>query len=91
MNAQAEQMKIFVEELVAVVGGRSSGRAKRLSHQSSKKEKGSDRIPNVHVGKPLNAKTASKIYSNGGMNPRSGDGVMHNKLIPFDEEKLTDF
>jgi hypothetical protein len=76
---------------VTVVAGRSSGRANRTRHQSSKKEKGSDRIPNVRVGKPVNAKTASKINSNGSMNPRSGGSARHNKLISFDEEKLTNF
>jgi methyl-accepting chemotaxis protein len=91
MNAQANRMKGLVENLVTVVGGRSSGRAKRSDHESSKKGKGSDRISNVRLGKPVNAKTTSKINSNGGMNHSSGGNIRPSKLIPFDEEKLTDF
>ena len=91
MNAQANRMKGLVEDLVTVVGGRSSGRAKRSIFQSSKKEKGSDRISNAYLGKPVNAKTALKINGNGSMNHRSSGNIRPSKLIPFYEEKLTEF
>jgi len=91
MNSQAKRMKNLVEDLVTVVGARSSRRAKRFSHQSKKKEKYDDGLLDVHVGKPVNVKSASKINSNGSMHPRSGGSARPNKLIPFDEEKLMNF
>ncbi|MGO9371799.1 MAG: methyl-accepting chemotaxis protein [Syntrophobacteraceae bacterium] len=97
MNAQAHQMKGFIEDLVTLIGGAAAGTDTR--HKAHiKKNKGeivsgalqqrSMRTKGLFFTKPA-SKTTNR---NGSLKTASSStGATPNQLIPFDEEDLRDF
>jgi len=88
LNAQAEQMKVFVEDLVRVVGGSGSGNGSRTVHTAAISHAGNTRraAGPAHIALPAPAKKAV------------GKGVFKAKrettpeqVIPMNEGSFKDF
>jgi methyl-accepting chemotaxis protein len=93
MNAQAEMMKTFVDDLVKVVGGSENG-VKAESKKASPGKHGNDNpsIPAAPHKKAVIQKAAlppTKPGANG--SPRKSKGVNPNQVIPMDEPDFKEF
>ena len=94
LNAQAEQMKVFVEELVRVVGGNSdAGAAYAYGGSPKRKHRSSGQITGA-VNRPLLPTTGGR-----GKEPalaaegKDGRGKVVNprQIIPLEESEFKDF
>jgi methyl-accepting chemotaxis protein len=93
MNAQAEMMKTFVDDLVKVVGGSGNG-VKAESKKASPGKHGNDNpsipaAPHKKTGIQKAALPPTKPGANG--SPRKSKGVNPNQVIPMDEPDFKEF
>ncbi|MGA2404111.1 MAG: methyl-accepting chemotaxis protein, partial [Syntrophobacteraceae bacterium] len=96
MNAQAHHMKVFVEDLVTIVGGKTNGAARKtgIGRWTDREQKARDRQPGNTAqpdGMPVKiASRANKGNSSLKTASTSIDGKPQN-LIPFDDAEVGDF
>lgn len=81
MNAQAEQMKLSVNELMSLVGGGKKTSLKKHENRSYTSLDSSPRVTNVHYKGNLHEQTAVRKKSNN--RPQN--------FIPMDDENFSDF
>jgi methyl-accepting chemotaxis protein len=97
MNAQAEQMKGFVQDLVVLIGGATNGTVGGRKSQIRKNNGGmvgnEPQQRSMRTKRPVFTKPASKSTNgNGSLKPASsGTKATPDQLIPFDEEEMNDF
>ena len=97
MNAQAEQMKVFVEDLVTLVGGATAGTdtSHKARIKKNRREIVSDgqQYPSMRTKGLVFTKPASKTTNGNGSSKTalSSTGARPDQLIPFNEEDLRDF
>jgi methyl-accepting chemotaxis protein len=92
MNAQAEQMKAYVQDLIVVVGGTAgtSGGARRSPVASKKKEGSKVALP--AGGGFASAKPALKVHKgNGSSKTLKASDPAPSQVIPFDDDDLGAF
>jgi methyl-accepting chemotaxis protein len=86
LNAQAEQMKVYVRDLVAVVGGRTNGRGSGEIGGSDRHEQTVDRKA---LSSPLKKKNAGRQLAFRGK--ESAKVIDPEKVIPMNDGGFKDF
>jgi methyl-accepting chemotaxis protein len=83
MNAQAEQMKVMVGDLVALVRGSSSGAKSVLSKVNY--------FSNTKIHKPQNIAASGKMVESNAIKDFPTKEIGPEQLIPMDDEDFKDF
>jgi hypothetical protein len=86
LNAQAEQMKVFVGDLVRVVGGNGNGHSG--SYGGNGREARREQVI-AHKALALPAKTAGKPFANSGKAFKRS--VTPEEVIPMNDGQFKDF
>lgn len=93
LNAQAEQMKVYVNELVAVIGGTIKSGKNRRNMVGAAAIKSSQSMQDTSVRKRT-PKANGQLKNSGNGKAKTGSKVIERRpeeIIPFDEEEFRDF
>ena len=90
LNAQAEQMKVYVDDLVMVVGGGASGNGRQGGHAEAGRGVRREQMP-ARKALALPARTAGKTPAARGKASPKARGCNPEEVIPMNDGEFKDF